>query len=62
MGEEAEVQVFALGADATPLTLASAALFGISKKVFKQTLGALYKSRRIVIGEDGIRLAEGASR
>lgn len=38
------------------------ALFGISKKVFKQTLGALYKSRRIVIGADGIRLAQGASR
>ena len=33
------------------------ALFGISKKVFKQTLGALYKDRRIVIGADGIRLA-----
>ncbi|MBL0311246.1 MAG: GntR family transcriptional regulator [Holophagaceae bacterium] len=32
------------------------ALFGISKKVFKQTLGALYKTRRIVIGNDGIRL------
>lgn len=32
------------------------ALFGISKKVFKQTLGALYKSRRIVIGADGIRM------
>ncbi len=33
------------------------ALFGISKKVFKQTLGALYKSRRILLGTDGIRLA-----
>jgi hypothetical protein len=32
------------------------ALFGISKKVFKQTLGALYKSRLIQIGLDGIRL------
>ena len=32
------------------------ALFGISKKVFKQTLGALYKSRRIVIDVDGIRM------
>ncbi len=31
-------------------------LFGISKKVFKQTLGALYKSRRIVLEEGGIRL------
>jgi hypothetical protein len=32
------------------------ALFGISKKVFKQTLGALYKSKRILIAVDGIRL------
>jgi uncharacterized protein len=32
------------------------ALFGISKKVFKQTLGALYKARRISIEADGIRL------
>jgi predicted RNA-binding protein (virulence factor B family) len=32
------------------------ALFGISKKVFKQTLGALYKARRITIDADGIRL------
>ncbi len=31
-------------------------LFGISKKVFKQTLGALYKARRITIDADGIRL------
>lgn len=31
-------------------------LFGISKKVFKQTLGALYKARRISIDTDGIRL------
>jgi predicted RNA-binding protein (virulence factor B family) len=35
------------------------ALFGISKKVFKQTLGALYKNRRIVIDEDGIRIVRG---
>jgi hypothetical protein len=33
-----------------------AALFGISKKVFKQTLGALYKSRRVTLAADGIRL------
>lgn len=33
-------------------------LFGISKKVFKQTLGALYKNRRILIAEDGIRLVK----
>jgi predicted RNA-binding protein (virulence factor B family) len=35
------------------------ALFGISKKVFKQTLGALYKNRRIVIEAGGIRLVSG---
>jgi len=34
------------------------ALFGISKKVFKQTLGALYKARRILIEADGIRLVD----
>ncbi len=32
------------------------ALFGISKKVFKLTLGALYKARRISLDADGIRL------
>jgi len=32
------------------------ALFGISKKVFKQTLGALYKGGRITIEPAGIRL------
>lgn len=32
------------------------AAFGVSKKVFKQALGALYKQRRIVIEADGIRL------
>lgn len=31
-------------------------IFGISKKVFKQTLGALYKERRILIEAEGIRL------
>lgn len=36
------------------------ALFGISKKVFKQTLGALYKSRLIMIEAGGIRLRPGA--
>ncbi len=35
------------------------ALFGISKKVFKQALGALYKHQRIVIETDGIRMAPG---
>lgn len=32
------------------------ALFGLSKKVFKQALGALYKTRRITLEADGIRL------
>ena len=32
-------------------------LFGISKKVFKQTLGSLYKSGKITLDTDGIRLA-----
>ena len=30
--------------------------FGVSKKVFKQAIGSLYKERRIVIDERGIRL------
>ena len=34
------------------------ALFGISKRVFKQTLGALYKSQRILIEANGIRLLD----
>ena len=34
------------------------AAFGVSKKVFKQTIGALYKQQRISIGPDGIRLLE----
>lgn len=32
------------------------AKFNISKKVFKQTIGALYKQRKITISESGIRL------
>lgn len=32
------------------------ALFGVSKRVFKQTLGALYKSRSILINAEGIRI------
>ena len=32
------------------------ALFGVSKKVFKQTIGALYKNRSILIDAEGIRL------
>ncbi|GAB3269470.1 CvfB family protein [Parahaliea aestuarii] len=31
------------------------AAFGVSKKVFKQALGALYKQRRIQLEKDGIR-------
>ena len=32
------------------------ATFGVSKKVFKQALGALYKQRRISLHDDGIKL------
>ena len=32
--------------------------FGISKKIFKQAIGILYKQRRIVIEESGIRLLD----
>lgn len=32
--------------------------FGVSKKVFKQAIGGLYKQRRIVIEEAGIRLVD----
>jgi predicted RNA-binding protein (virulence factor B family) len=37
-------------------------VLGISKKAFKQALGALYKARAVRIGEDGIHLLEGAAR
>ena len=33
-------------------------LFGISKKVFKQTLGALYKDRKITLDATGIHLVQ----
>lgn len=33
------------------------ALFGVSKKVFKKAIGALYKKRLIIIDTDGIKLA-----
>lgn len=33
-------------------------LFGASKKKFKIALGGLYKNRKIVIGDDGIRIGE----
>jgi len=32
--------------------------FNMSKKVFKQTIGNLYKARRITIDDDGIRLTD----
>ena len=35
------------------------ARFGVSKKVFKKALGALYKKRRITIEADGIKLVRG---
>jgi len=35
------------------------ALFGISKKAFKQAIGGLYKKRLITFESDGIRLLEG---
>jgi uncharacterized protein len=46
-----------------PLTDKSApteiyAAFKVSKKVFKQAVGALYKQRRIVLESDGIRLID----
>ncbi len=36
------------------------AAVGMSKKAFKQAIGALFKARRIVIAPDGIRLAPAA--
>ncbi|GAA5213249.1 S1 RNA-binding domain-containing protein [Corallincola platygyrae] len=33
-------------------------MFGVSKRVFKQTIGALYKQQKIVIEPAGIRLVE----
>lgn len=32
-------------------------LFGVSKKTFKMALGALYKERKIIISDEGIKLA-----
>ena len=32
---------------------------GVSKKAFKQATGALFKKRKITIGDDGMRLVEG---
>jgi hypothetical protein len=44
-----------LGDGSSPAEIRGA--FGVSKKAFKQAIGALYRERRIVIGERGIRLA-----
>ncbi len=32
--------------------------FGISKKTFKKSIGALYKKRLIIMDEEGIKLIE----
>jgi len=37
------------------------AYFGMSKKTFKMSLGALYKQRKISIEDDGIRLLDEAA-
>jgi predicted RNA-binding protein (virulence factor B family) len=44
----------ALNDKSTPEKIAE--LFGVSKKTFKQAIGALYKKRLITITDDGIRL------
>jgi predicted RNA-binding protein (virulence factor B family) len=36
-------------------------LFGVSKKVFKKAIGALYKKRLIILNTDGIKLSENKS-
>jgi predicted RNA-binding protein (virulence factor B family) len=36
----------------------SRAAFGMGKKAFKQAIGGLYRKRRILIQDGGIRLAE----
>ncbi len=36
-------------------------LFGVSKKVFKKAIGALYKKKLIILGTDGIKLSENKS-
>jgi predicted RNA-binding protein (virulence factor B family) len=33
-------------------------VFGISKKVFKKAIGALYRNQQITIEEEGIRLVK----
>jgi predicted RNA-binding protein (virulence factor B family) len=45
--------------DSTPLEIRTA--FGVSKKAFKQALGALYRERRIRIEAHGIRVAKVAA-
>lgn len=45
------------GDHSTPEEIRNA--FGVSKRTFKQAVGALWKQRKIVLHEHGIRLAEG---
>jgi len=60
--KEQVLEALAASRGALPLSDASPPaeirkVFGVSKKAFKQAIGALYKERRITIGERGIRLA-----
>ncbi|MEO6004100.1 MAG: S1-like domain-containing RNA-binding protein [Opitutus sp.] len=38
------------------------AVFGVSKKAFKQAIGALYRDRKIEISKDGIKIVTSAAR
>ena len=53
----AKHQGFVAASDKSPPELIYQ-LFGVSKKVFKQAIGGLYKQRLIVIEENGIRLVK----
>lgn len=48
----------ALNDKSPPRTIYAA--FGVSKKVFKQAIGALYKARKITFESDGIKAADSA--
>ncbi|MCD6059966.1 MAG: GntR family transcriptional regulator [Moraxellaceae bacterium] len=52
----AEGGFMAIGDKTTPELIYK--LFGVSKKVFKQAIGGLFKARRIVIESGGIRLVK----
>jgi uncharacterized protein len=59
--KEQVLEALASAGGALPLSDASPpadirGAFGVSKKAFKQAIGALYRERRITIGERGIRL------